>query len=81
MQLMVTLAYKVVVRLLEFSRFSAIFRETYISRPLDAVSQQLDTVGSFITGSAFVELVEVDSMLQSAVFDKRAIGDLRVVLG
>lgn len=81
MQLMVTLAYKVVVRLLEFSRFSAIVRETYISRPLDAVSQQLDTVGSFITGSAFVELVEVDSMLQSAVFDKRAIGDLRVVLG
>lgn len=78
---MVTLAYKVVVRLLEFSRFSAIVRETYISRPLDAVSQQLDTVGSFITGSAFVELVEVDSMLQSAVFDKRAIGDLRVVLG
>jgi hypothetical protein len=48
---------------------------------LDTVSQQIKAVGSLITGSAFVELVEVDGMLQSAVFDERAIGDLGVVRG
>lgn len=54
---------------------------TYISRPLDAVSQQLNAVGSLIAGRAFVELIEVDGVLESAVFDERAIGDLRVVPG
>lgn len=48
---------------------------TYISRPLDTVSQQLNAVGSFITGGAVIELVEVDGMLESAVFDERSIGD------
>lgn len=77
---MVTLAYKVVVSIRAFSIVREC-RETYISRPLDTVSQQLNAVGSLIPGGAFVELVEVDSMLQSAVFDERAIGDLGVVLG
>lgn len=38
-------------------------------------------MGGFISGGAFVELVEVDGMLESAVFDERAIGDKVVVLG
>lgn len=81
MQLIVTLAYKVVVRLLEFSRLLANARETYISRSLDTVSQQLNAVGSLIPGGALVELAEVDGVLESAVFDERAIGNLGVVFG
>ncbi|KAK1252933.1 hypothetical protein MKX08_004120 [Trichoderma sp. CBMAI-0020] len=53
----------------------------YKELPLDTVSQQLNAVGSLITGGALIELVEVDGMLQSAVLDERAIGDLGVVLG
>lgn len=55
--------------------------KTYISRSLDTVSQQLNAVSSVVTGSALVELVEVDGVLESAVFDERAIGDLGVVPG
>lgn len=81
---MVTLAYRVV--LLDYYQTGAFLltgntEMTYISRPLDTVSQQLNAMGSFITGGAFVKLAKVDGMLQSAVFDERAIGDLGVVLG
>lgn len=38
-------------------------------------------MGGLVAGSAFVELVEVDGVLEGAVFDERAIGDLGVVLG
>lgn len=54
---------------------------SYIGRPLDAVSQKLNAVGAVVTGGAFVELVEVDGMLEGAVFDERAVGDERVVFG
>lgn len=53
----------------------------YLGRPLDAVSQQLYAVGGLVAGGAFVELVEVDGVLEGAVFDERAIGDLGVILG
>lgn len=60
---------------------SRLVGRTYLGRPLDAVSQQLNAVGAVVASGALVELVEVDGMLEGAVFDEGAFGDVGVVLG
>ncbi|CAH0048853.1 unnamed protein product [Clonostachys solani] len=55
--------------------------ESYLSCSFDAGAQQLHAVSSVIAGSAFVELLEIDGMFESAVLDQRPIRDMLIVLG
>lgn len=56
-------------------------RKTYISTSLNTVSEETDALGTVVLGGAFVELVKVDGVLERAILDQAALGDLIVVLG
>lgn len=47
----------------------------------DAASEHTHPIGAIILGGALVELVKVDGMLEGAVLDQTALGDVAVVLG
>lgn len=48
---------------------------------LDAAAQEVETVSAVVAGGALVELLDVDGVLQGAILDEGALGNLLVVLG
>lgn len=53
---------------------------TYIGRAADAVPEHLNSPGAIVLARTFVQLLEINGMLQRAVLDQTPLWDVWVVL-
>lgn len=53
---------------------------TYISGPLHAIPQHLQPMRSVIPGRTLIQLLKINRVLEGAVLDERALGDVLVIL-
>lgn len=56
-------------------------KRTYRSRVDSTVAQKLKAMSTVVSCGAFVELIKINGMLERAVLDEAAVGDVLIVLG